>query len=107
MLEQRKAYRQPSPRKTWLPDYPELKPGEWMKYDHGMNSHGGYLDCGSFFQADMHLNAGQYCLTLNLHPIAKGTHAEALKREAERHIVARVRKMIPAYKGIYSRVRSD
>jgi hypothetical protein len=93
-------------RKKWLPDYPAPRPGEWVKYDHGMNSRGWYLDCGSFFHADVYWNAGRYCLTLNMHPVAKDIDPEALKREAERHIVARVRLMIPAYKAIHARAKA-
>ena len=57
-------------------------------------------------RADIYLNAGQYCLTLNMHSIANGSDPENLKREAERHIIARVRKMMPAYKAIYARART-
>ena len=90
-------------RKKWLPDYPEPQPGEWVRYDYGKDRRGWYLDCGPMFHADVDLNAGEYTLTLNMHPLAKNSDPEVLKRTAEGHIIARVRKMLPAYRVIYGR----
>lgn len=59
------------------------------------------------FHADVYANAGQYSLTLNMHPIAKAADPETLMRTAERHIIARVRKMLPAYRVIFARARAS
>jgi hypothetical protein len=96
----------PPDRKNWLPDYPDPSPGQWVRYDYGVNSRGWHLDCGPMFHADIGQGRDGYLLTLNLHPISQGGDVEELKRIAERHIVARVRKMLPAYKVIYGRVRT-
>src|SRR5579864_348237 len=90
--------------RKWLPDYPEPEPGQWVRYDYGMSSRGWHLDCGPMFHADIGQGREGYLLTLNLHPISQGGDVEELKRIAERHIVARVRKMLPAYKVIRGRV---
>ena len=95
-----------SDRSRWLPDYPDPPPGEWVRYDYGKSSRGWTLDCGPMFHADIGMGQNGYLLTLNLHPISQGWDVEELKRIAERHIVARVRKMIPAYRAIHGRARA-
>jgi len=96
----------PDDRSKWLPKYPEPKDGEWISYDYGMNSRGWYLDCGPMFHADVRAMGGEYALSLNMHPIARNGDLEAIKRTAERHIIARVRKMLPAYRVIFVRARA-
>lgn len=101
--------RQPASKdhSSWLPDYPEPAPGQWVPYDYGKDIRGWHLTCGPMFHADIGTGQSGYLLTLNLHPLCQGPDVEELKRIAERHIVARVRKMIPAYRVIYGRVRVE
>jgi hypothetical protein len=57
--------------------------------------------CGGIFQADLGFWGAGYSVRLNMHPPRDGTDPEELRRTVERHIVARVRKMLPAYDAIH------
>ena len=87
-----------------MKDAPEPKPGVWQRWDYGKDRRGWSLDCGGMFHADVGPGTKGYVVTLNLHPIGRGDDPEALKRLAERHIVERVRFMLPAYRVIHERV---
>jgi hypothetical protein len=91
--------------RKWLPNQPEPPPGHWVPYDYGPTIRGWHLTCGGMFHADVGPGQDGYLLTLNMHPITTSWDIDELKRTAERHIVARVRKMLLAYKAIYARTR--
>jgi hypothetical protein len=93
-------------RAKWLPRYPDPEPGQWIEYSYSKDTHGWHLTVGNAFHADVAYRGTRYYLLLNLHPISDGSDPEALKLLAEQHIVARVQKMIPAYKAIYARVNT-
>lgn len=92
-------------RAKWLPHYPEPEPGEWISYDCGKDNKGWHLTVGGLFHADVFRAAHSWSVTLNMHVIAQGDDVEELKRIAERHIVARVQKIGPAYRAIRGRLR--
>jgi hypothetical protein len=85
-----------------FPTTPNRRPASGA-YDY---VRGWHLTCGASFHADICRSGYGYSLVLNMHPICHGDDIEELKRTAERHIAARVRKMLPAHKAIYRRVRA-
>ena len=72
-----------------------------------MDIKGWMLECGKLL-ADIRTNNGKppYFLSINKHTYNYGNDLEALKREAEDHIVARISAVFPAYRLIEARVRA-
>lgn len=91
------------PGRSWLP--PNDKPGEWESWDTA-GIQGWTLKCLPVFKAEIRFLRHRSVYSLDLNSVAMGEHPELfpLQDRAEREIIARVRGMLPAYRGIHARV---
>jgi len=72
--------------------------GEWQKWTYGTDIRGWTLECGRFTADVRQVGGGAYFLTLNRHPMMNTPVLEEALDYAEREIVARVERVLPAYR---------
>lgn len=90
------------PGRSWLPDREPL--GEWVAWDTA-GVKGWTLKCLPVFKAEIRYVPHRKVYMLEINGVAMGEskNLEAVQDRAEREMIARVRKMLGAYKVIHAR----